>query len=101
MTHRALPPRYRLDVALRLVAALAGGYGVAALVAIAGTWALPMARIEASIAGTIAAMLAMPVAAMGCFWARSAGRAWAGVLVFMLLFGGIALAAGWRPWLPA
>jgi hypothetical protein len=101
MTPRAVSPRYRLGIALRFVAALAGGYGVAALVAIAGTWALPMARIEATIAGTMAAMLVLPIAAMGCFWARSAGRAWGGILVFALLFGGIALAAGWRPSWPA
>ena len=76
---------------------LAGGYGVAALVAIAGAWALPMDRIDAATSGTIAALLAMPVAAMGCFWARSAVRAWAGILVFAALFAGIALAGGWRP----
>ncbi len=97
MAARPVSLRYRLDVASRLVAALAGGYGIAALVAIAGAWALPMARIDASIAGTLAAMLAMPVAAMGCFWARSAIHAWIGILVFVALFGGIALTAGWRP----
>lgn len=97
MAARAVTPRYRLDVALRLVAALAGGYGVAVLVAIAGAWALPMAPIEAVTTGTIAALLAMPIAAMGCFWARSAVRAWGGILLFAALFGGTALAAGWRP----
>ncbi len=97
MARRAVPLRYRLDVAARCAAALAGGYGVAALVAIAGAWALPMARIEAATIGTIAAMLALPIAAMGSFWARSAARAWAGILIFAALFGGIALIAGWRP----
>jgi hypothetical protein len=97
VTTRAVTPRYRLDVAMRLVAALAGGYGVAVLVAIAGAWALPMAPIDAATTGTIAALLAMPIAAMGCFWARSAVRACAGILAFAALFGGIALAAGWRP----
>ena len=97
MAARAVTPRYRLAVASRLVAALVGGYGVAALVAIAGAWALPMRRIDAATAGLIAAMLALPMAAMGCFWARSATRAWAGILVFAALFGGIAVAGGWRP----
>ena len=97
MAARAVTPRYRLAVASRVVAALAGGYGVAALVALAGAWALPMAPIEAATAGTIAALFAMPVAAMGCFWAKSATRAWGGIVVFAALFGGIALAAGWRP----
>lgn len=97
MAARAVPPHYRLGVAARLVAALAGGYGVAVLVAIAGAWALPMAPIEAATTATIAALLAMPVAAMGCFWARSAWRAWGGVLLSSALFAAIALAFGWRP----
>jgi hypothetical protein len=89
--------RYRLGVASRVVAALAGGYAAAALVAIACAVALPGAREEAGTAGGLAGLLALPVAAMGCFWARSAARAWAGTLVAAALFGGIALLAGWRP----
>jgi hypothetical protein len=94
---RAVPLGYRLAVASRLIAALGGGYAVAALLAIAGAWALPMAREEAATTATIAAIVAMPVAAMGCFWAKSATRAWIGILAFAALFAGIALAAGWRP----
>lgn len=97
MSTRRPTPRYRADVAARLVAALAGGYAVAALLAIACAWALPMDRIDAVAFGTIAAMLALPVAAMGCFWARSAARAWTGVAGFGLLFAGVAMLAGWRP----
>ncbi len=97
MTTRAVPLRYRLVVASRLVAALGGGYAVAVLVAIAGSWALPMERIEAATVATLAAIVALPVAAMGCFWAKSATRAWIGILAFAALFAGIALAAGWRP----
>ncbi len=89
--------RYRLGVAARVAAALAGGYAVAALVAIACGVALPGAREEAGTAGALAGLLALPVAAMGCFWARTAARAWAGTLVAAALFGGIALLAGWRP----
>jgi hypothetical protein len=89
--------RYRLAVASRCTAALAGGYGVATSLAIALAWALPMARIDAAMAGTIAALIALPVAAMGCFWARSAMRAWLGILAVALLFTAVALAAGWRP----
>jgi hypothetical protein len=97
MAARTVPLRYRLAVVSRLVAALAGGYGVAALLAIAGAWALPMGREEASTTATLVAIVAMPVAAMGCFWAKSAARAWIGILAFAALFAGIALAAGWRP----
>jgi hypothetical protein len=94
---RVITVGYRLDVAARCVAAVAGGYGIAALVAIACAWALPMAKIDAAVAGTIAGILALPVAAMGCFWARSAARAWIGAALFALLFAGIAMLAGWRP----
>jgi len=97
MAARTVTPRYRLGVAARCAATLLGGYGVAVLVAIAGAWALPMAPIEAATTGTIAALLVLPVAAMGCFWASSAARAWIGIALFAALFGGIALAAGWRP----
>lgn len=97
MAERAISLRYRLDVLSRLLAAVAGGYAVATLVAIAGARALPLARVEAVTVGTLAALLAMPLAAMGCFWARSAWRAWAGIFLFAAVFGGIALAAGWRP----
>ena len=89
--------RYRVEIAARSVAAAVGGYGVAALVAIAATWTLPLARIDATAAGTILALLAWPVVAMGCFWARRAWRAWAGTLAAAALFGGMALAGGWRP----
>lgn len=89
--------RYRADVAARLIAALAGGYVAAVSLAIACAWGLPGQRIDAVAFGTIAALLALPVAAMGCFWAGSALRAWAGVVLFSGLFAGIAVAAGWRP----
>jgi hypothetical protein len=89
--------RYRCGVALRLVAATAGAYGMAALVAIACAQGLPIDRIEAVTVGTMAALIVMPLAAMGCFWAQSAGRAWVGVLLGCTLFGGIALATGWQP----
>ncbi len=89
--------RYRLGVASRVLAALFGGYAVAVLAAIALAMALPLSREEASTVGALVGLLAVPVAAMGCFWARSAARAWIGVLLVAALLGGIALIAGWRP----
>jgi hypothetical protein len=94
---RAVSLRYRCGVAARLFAATAGAYGVAALVAIACARGLPLDRIEAVYIGTIAALIAMPVAAMACFWARSAWRAWAGILLCCVLLGAVALATDWRP----
>jgi len=89
--------RYRADVVARLIAAIGGGYMVAALLGIASAWTLPGERIDAIAFGTIAGLLALPVAAMGCFWARSAVRAWIGILFFCILFAGVAIMAGWRP----
>ena len=97
MGARAITPRDRLAIASRLLAAAGGGYAVAVLVAFAGAWALPMTRADAAAAGTIAALLAMPIVAMGCFWARSAMRAWIGILAFAALFALIAAMAGWHP----
>ena len=94
---RVLSVRYRIGVAARVAAALFGGYAVAALAAIALAMALPLSREEASTVGAMMGLLALPVAAMGCFWARTAVRAWIGFLAFAALFGGIALIAGWRP----
>ncbi|WEK43739.1 MAG: DUF3649 domain-containing protein [Candidatus Sphingomonas colombiensis] len=94
---RALSPRYRLAVLSRAVAAVAGGYGVAVILSIALAWVLPMSREEAGTTATMIALLALPIAMMGCFAARNAGRAWAGIILAAMLAGGIALAAGWRP----
>lgn len=94
---RAVSLRYRLDVTARLVAGLAGGYAVASLVAIAAAWALPIEPVEAATAGTIAALVALPIVVMGCFWARTPARAWGGTLLAAVILSGIALAGGWRP----
>ncbi|WP_267381653.1 MULTISPECIES: iron transporter [unclassified Sphingomonas] len=89
--------RYRLAVASRVAAAVAGGYGVAALYGIALAAALPLDPADAAMAATLLALLAMPVAAMACFWVRSAAYAWGMMAIAGALFAGVALAAGWRP----
>ena len=97
MKHSGIGLRYRAQVAARVAAALFGGYAVAALLAIACTWVLPAARIDAVAWGTIAALIVLPLIAMGCFWARSALRAWMGILLALGMLALIAFAAGWRP----
>jgi hypothetical protein len=86
-----------MAVAARVAAAVAGGYAVAVLTAIATATALPLSREEAATLSVFTGLLALPVAAMGCFWARSAVRAWVGTGIAAALFAGVALAAGWRP----
>jgi len=77
--------RYRLGVASRAVAAIAGGYGVAALFAAALAVCLPAAfgtaRSEAVMTGTLASFIVFALAVMWVFAARTAWRAWSGLAV--------------------
>lgn len=83
--------RYRLGVASRAVAAIAGGYGVAALCAAALAMCLPaafgMARSEATMTGTLASFIVFALAVMWVFAARTALRAWSGLAIAALLPG--------------
>ncbi|MCZ2499341.1 DUF3649 domain-containing protein [Xylophilus sp. Kf1] len=73
--------RYRGGVAVRALAAIGGGYLLSALVAAALALYLPTDRMEASLTGSMVAVLLYPVVAMAVFAARSAGRAVAGLLL--------------------
>jgi hypothetical protein len=98
VTRSATPTlSYRLGVASRTVAACLGGYAAAALAAILLGTVLPMTAMGAAVTATLVGILIVPVAAMACFHARSATRAWIGILLACGLFGGLAIAAGWRP----
>lgn len=77
--------RYRLGVAARAVAAIAGGYGVSALWATMLALYLPTARAEASLTGIMVAFVVYPCAAMWVFAAHTAVRAWLGLLVSALV----------------
>ncbi|WNO54591.1 ketohydroxyglutarate aldolase [Stakelama saccharophila] len=72
--------RYRANVAARTIAALVGGYVVAALFAFATARLIPLARVEAVMPGTLLAFLVAPGVAIWAFLARSATRALAGVV---------------------
>jgi len=88
---------YRGGVLVRAVAAIGGGYAVSALTAAAiATW-LPAPRVEAAVTGTLIALIVYPCAVMWCFAARSAARAWVGLIVAaavpacaLALHGGVA-----------
>jgi hypothetical protein len=90
-------PSYRIAVAARVLGGVAGSYGVAAAIQIALARTLPLTPGEASVTATLIAVLAMPAAVIWTFAARSAARAWAG----LLLVGGsaalLALLAGPQP----
>ncbi|WP_265312362.1 iron transporter [Sphingomonas lycopersici] len=94
---RPISARYRLAVLSRSVAAVAGGYGVSVLLAVAVAWTMPLSREEASIVATMIALLGLPIVMMACFYARTAFRAWIGLAIAASLLAGLAFAAGWRP----
>ncbi|MEN0074712.1 MAG: DUF3649 domain-containing protein [Paracraurococcus sp.] len=64
----------------RAVAAVLGGYALAALVATAFAAWLPASRAEAVLTGMMLSFLIYAGAVIWVFAARSAGRAWAGLL---------------------
>lgn len=92
--------RYRLGVASRALAAIVGGYVLAALAAAVIAAYLPATRVEAALTGTLASFPVYAAAVMGVFAARSAARAWAGLLLSGALLGAallIHLHAGANP----
>lgn len=82
-----IPASYRWAVASRVVAAVFGGYALAALSSVCVAWLLPMARGEAVVSGMMLSFLVYLVAVLWCFACRSVSRAWLG-----LAMPGLALA---------
>lgn len=64
----------------RIVAAVFGGYALAALASVA-VLALPMSKPQAVLTGMLASFAIYAGAAVWVFAVRSAGCAWAGLLV--------------------
>jgi len=72
---------YRLGVAARSVAAIVGGYVLAALVTMLLSVSLPMARSEAVMTATLLSFAIYTCVVMWVFATRSALRAWLGLLI--------------------
>lgn len=77
----------RLAVASRVAAAALGGYALAAVAAAGIAAALPASRLEAGLTGSLAGLLLQVGAIIWAFSARTAGRAWAGIVLPGLVFG--------------
>lgn len=74
--------RYRVQVASRSVAAIGGGYVLAATSAAAGALGfqlLGLSRPDATLAATMLSFVIYAIAAMWAFGCASAGRAWSGI----------------------
>ncbi|MDD0839906.1 DUF3649 domain-containing protein [Curvibacter sp. HBC61] len=67
----------------RLIAAIGGGYAVAALASVA-VLALPVSRPQAVIAGMLMSFALYAAAVVWVFAVRSARRAWLGLLLVAL-----------------
>ena len=72
---------YRLGVASRGVAAIVGGYVLAALVTMLLSVTLPMARSEAVMTATLLSFTIYTCAVLWVFATSSALRAWLGLLI--------------------
>ena len=81
------PARVRVGVAVRTLAAIVGGYVLSSLTAAVLGLMLPMARVDAVMTGTMVALLVFPCAVMWSFAARSALRAWGGLLLPIVVLG--------------
>lgn len=90
-----LPVSYRLAVTSRVLAAVVGGYLVAALASVSLTLWLPMARAEAVVTGMLTSFLAYLFAVIGCFACRSAWQAWFGLIGTSLVLAGVSGLAYW------
>lgn len=77
----------------RIVAAIGGGYVLAALFSVA-VLALPMARAQAVITGMLASFAIYTGAVIWVFAVRSAWRAWVGLVVAAVPL----LLAAWTVW---
>ncbi|VVN26418.1 DUF3649 domain-containing protein [Pseudomonas fluorescens] len=90
-----LPVSYRLAVTSRVLAAVLGGYVVAALASVSLTLWLPMARADAVVTGMMTSFLAYLGAVLWCFACRSAWQAWLGLLVPSLVLAAVSGLAYW------
>jgi hypothetical protein len=95
MKGKSLPVSYRLAVTSRVLAAVLGGYLVAALASVSLSLWLPMARAEAVVTGMMTSFLAYLVAVLWCFACRSAWQAWLGLIVPSLVLAALSGLAYW------
>lgn len=83
-----LAPRYRLAVASRILAASLGAYTLTALLVACIAKGLHLPRVESMLCATLPAFLVLTAAVLWVFAARSAWRAWLGLLAPCLVLAG-------------
>lgn len=81
--------RYRWAVVSRTLAAVFGGYALAAATAASLAIWLPMARVEAVVTASMLGFVAYVVGVLWVFAASNAWRAWRGIMAPTLLLAGM------------
>lgn len=79
--------RYRLGVASRAIAAIVGGYALAAASTAVLSLVLPLPRVDAVMTSTLLSFTVYTCAAIWVFAARDALRAWLGIGVPTVVMG--------------
>lgn len=79
--------RYRLGVASRAIAAIVGGYALAAASTAVLSLVLPLSRVDAVMTATLLSFTVYTCAAIWVFAARDALRAWLGIGVPTVVMG--------------
>ncbi len=75
------PPRYRLALFSRVLAAVLGGYGLASVATIFLSHVLPSSLPEAVLGATLLSFALYVAAIIWVFATSSATRAWVGLLI--------------------
>ena len=85
----SLSIHYRLAVASRALAGVAGGYALTSSIIAALALLLPLQRVEATVAATMLSFAIYAGAVVWAFAARTAWRAWAGIAVPLITLQGL------------
>lgn len=82
---------------MRTVAAIGGGYGVAALMGLMLAHCLPWSPVENVMTGILAGLLVWPAMVMLCFALRTVLHVCMAIACGVTLLAGLALLGGWQP----
>ena len=81
--------RYRWAVVSRIIAAVLGGYALAAATAASLAVWLPMTRVDAVVTASMLGFVTYTIGVMWVFAARNAWRAWSGIVVPTAVLAGL------------
>lgn len=96
MALKPIPLSYRLGIASRAIAAIVGGYALAAACTAALALTLPMKPVDAVMTATLLSFVIYTCAAMWAFAARNALHAWLGIgLPALLCATGLLIVGAW------